>query len=282
MTKQRLLQVLQITLTLSLVIFIALKAQIFLDEVEWSKIPAVWPNIVLAAVFFAMGFCVLSHHWLLVAREIIPGITSRQRLAFFASQPYKYLPTSIFTLSFRALYAKKLGMSVGDSSKAQVIENLNIVGAAFVLASITWVMALNLTNGLILVALLGIIFAILWKNHHINIRIYKTKTVLHMRCWIKAFLLAMSAWFLVGVGFFCLATGLQENVSILNAIAATGYAFGAGILAVFAPGGIGVREVIFSSFGFVASTILVWRCITFVIDIVLGTISIWLIERSHR
>lgn len=106
MTKQRLLQVLQITLTLSLVIFIALKAQVFLENVEWSRIPGVWPNIILAAIFFAMGFCVLSHHWLLVAREIVPGITSRQRLAFFASQPYKYLPTSFFTLSFRALYAK--------------------------------------------------------------------------------------------------------------------------------------------------------------------------------
>ena len=281
MVRRRLLQLTQVVLTIALFAFILLKAQDFLEQVNWSSIAGVWPDIVLAACFFALGFGALSQHWLLVAREIVPTVSSRQRFAFFASQPYKYLPTSFFTLSFRALYAKELGMSVKDSSKAQLIENINIVAAAFLVASLAWLSAVDLFYGLLAVVGISIVFAFLWKNHHINIHLYKTNSILHMRCWIRAFMWAMLAWTLVGGGFFLLAVSLQENVTFLQAIAATGYAFGAGILAVFAPGGIGVREVIFSSFGFIASTVIVWRCITFVIDLVLGAISILLIRRSH-
>lgn len=281
MSKKRLFQAVQIALTIALIIFIAMKAQSFIAEVDWGSVRNVVPSIMLAALFFAMGYVVLAQHWLLVAREIVPKTPSRQRLAFFASQPYKYLPTSFFTLSFRALYAKKLGMSVRDSTKAQLVENMNIVASAFLIATVALVVLVDIRYGvLVLVGIAGV-FAFLWKNHHINIRIYKTDSVLHMRCWIKAFLLAMLAWFLVGVGFFLLATSLQANTTFLNSLIATGYAFGAGILAVFAPGGIGVREAIFSSFGFIASTVVVWRCITFVVDLLLGAISIALIRYSR-
>lgn len=276
-----LLRLLQIILTIGLIVFISVKAQDFLHQVEWSLIPSVWPHIIVSALLFTLGYFALAEHWLLVAREIIPNMTSRQRLAFFASQPYKYLPTSFFTLSFRALYAKKIGMSVKDSSKAQLIENGNIVSGALIIGGLAWIGLYSIAYLLLAMGIIILILVVLWKNHHINLHIRGTDAHLHIRCWIKAFLLCLLAWIAVGFGFFVLATGLQDEVSVFSSVAASGFAFGAGILAIFAPGGIGVREVIFSSFGFIASTVIVWRCITFLIDLILGAISIILIERSH-
>jgi uncharacterized membrane protein YbhN (UPF0104 family) len=70
-------------------------------------------------------------------------------------------------------------------------------------------------------------------------------------------------------------------VTILKGVAASSIATASGMMVIFAPGGIGVREAVFSWFGFVASTIIVWRCITFVVDIVMGVISIAMIARRH-
>jgi hypothetical protein len=191
----------------------------------------------------------LAQHWLLVAREIIPKISSNQRLAFFASQPYKYLPTSLFTLSFRAKYAKKLGMGLKDSSKAQIIENINMVGTALTLAGVLLLFFWSNLFGIVALASLGFFAVILWKNHHITIHIFKTGIKFHMRCWLKAVGWCLMAWSVIGCGLYVLAASLEPNVNIFKSIAASSLATGSGMLVIIAPGGIGVREAVFASFG---------------------------------
>jgi uncharacterized membrane protein YbhN (UPF0104 family) len=280
--KKRALQIIQTLLTIALIGIVAWKANDFLLTVDWNSIPAIWLQVIAAALLFLLGYIMLAEHWLLVAREIVPDLPAVHRLAFFASQPYKYLPTSFFTLSFRAHYAKKLGMSLKDSTKAQLIENINIVSGALLLGTITWFLMIDARVGIGLVVVLAIFFGLLWKYHHVDMHVGTAKLKLHMRCWIRGYLIVLAAWFVVGIGFYVLASALQPDVTWLKAIAATDYAFAAGIVAVFAPGGIGVRELVFTSFEFVASTVVVWRCITFVIDIVLGVVTIGLIARRQK
>ncbi len=280
--KKRALQIIQAILTLALILVVAWKANDFLVRVDWGMIPSAWFEVVIAAVLFLLGYVLLAEHWLLVAREIVPDLPAKHRLAFFASQPYKYLPTSFFTLSFRAHYAHKLGMSLKDSTKAQLIENINMVSGAVLLGTIAWYVFIDGRVGAMLLAVLGAFFALLWKYHHVDLHVGAAKIKLHMRCWIRGYLIVLAAWLIIGMGFYVLAHALQPDVDFLRAVAATEYAFSAGIVAIFAPGGIGVREFVFSSFGFVASTVIVWRCITFVVDILLGVGAITIVARDQQ
>lgn len=280
--KKRAVQIIQVILTLALIAIVVFKAKDFLVAVEWGRIPTIWPEMVTSAALFTVGYIMLAEHWLLVAREIVPELSSRHRLAFFASQPYKYLPTSFFTLSFRAHYARKLGMSLRESTKAQLIENINMVTGAVLLGTVALFLSLDVRVGVGMIAAISIFFALLWKYHHVDMHVGAAKLKLHMRCWIRAYLLVLAAWFVIALGFYILASSLQSHVGFLRAVAATEYAFSAGIVAVFAPGGIGVRELVFTTFGFAASTVIVWRCITFVVDIVLGVVAIGFIAKSRK
>lgn len=275
------LKYIEIILTVALLAFIAIKSQSFLKTVDWSRIPDIWFSILISAILFTIGYAMLAQHWLLVAREIIPKISSNQRLAFFASQPYKYLPTSLFTLSFRAKYAKKLGMGLKDSSKAQIIENINMVGTALILAGVLLLFFWSNLFGIIALASLAFFAVILWKNHHITIHIFKTGIKFHMRCWLKAVGWCLMAWSVIGCGLYVLAASLEPNVNIFKSIAASSLATGSGMLVIIAPGGIGVREAVFASFGFISSTIIIWRCITFAVDIIIGVLSIGVIARRR-
>ncbi len=277
--KKNLIKFVEISLTIALLVFVYMKAQEFAHLVEWQKVPGAFLEILTASMFFFLGYSVLSYHWLLVAREIQPSTPRKQQLAFFASQPYKYLPTSLFTLSFRAKYAKKLGMNVRESSLAQLIENANMVGSSLLYGALIWIYTIDIWLGLLLTATIVIIGVILWRHHHINIRLKGEHLTLHMRCWLKAISYCFFAWTLVGIGFFIIAFGIDGTPRLLSAISASSTAIGSGMLAIFAPGGIGVREVIFYYFGFSASVIIIWRCITFVIDIIIGIVAIAMIRR---
>lgn len=280
--KKNILKILEISLTSALLIFIIIKAQEFAHLIRWESIPNAFLEITLSAILFFLGYAALSYHWLLVTREIKPNTPSKQQLAFFASQPYKYLPTSLFTLSFRAKYAKKLGLNLLDSSKAQIIENVNMVGSSLIFGATVWLYAINFWYGIFVSLLVIAAGGILWRHHHITLRLKGEKVTLHLRCWIKAILWCFIAWTLVGLGFFVVASGIEGSLRLLPAVSASSIAIGSGMLAIFAPGGIGVREVIFYYFGFSLSVIILWRCITFIIDIMMGIIAIVWIERHQK
>lgn len=63
-------------------------------------------------------------------------------------------------------------------------------------------------------------------------------------------------------------------------IAANSIAFSLSILAVFAPGGIGVREAVYSFFSIAAVTVISWRILVFVMDFLVGIVSIFLIKKA--
>lgn len=277
---RKIINYLQLLLTVVLVVFIFAKAEEFLDRVDWQVITDNWPAVIFSGLIFVCGYVVLALHWLKVCRIIEPNASSKQKLAFFASQPYKYLPTSFFTFSSRANFAYKFGMSVKHSSQAQLIENLNLIGSALIIGGILILLNTQIVLGLFVIIIASLACVLLWNQR--SLKLPKTTFVLDLRQWLKSLAVVSLGWLIIGLGFFVMVIGLEGRVEPLLSIAASNLATGLGILAVFAPGGIGIRELVFHYLSFASGTILIWRLTTFTVDIVIGAWAGWAISRSQR
>src|SRR5665811_1633710 len=75
-----------------------------LKKTDFSGVVDNWWILTLAFVCFILFYTIMSFHWLKVCRIVEPSTKPIQTLAYFASQPFKYLPSSIFSFSFRSKY----------------------------------------------------------------------------------------------------------------------------------------------------------------------------------
>lgn len=277
---KKLINIIQLILTILLVVFIVAKAGDFLEKVDWQLIIDSWPFVLIAGAIFVCGYVVMAKHWLAVCRIVDPKASSSQILAFFASQPYKYLPTSLFTFSSRATFASKLGLGLKQSTEAQVIENINLIGSSLVSGLLLLIFIYNIWLGLVLSVVISIVCAAIWYKKSIKIPLIKYN--LDLRDWLKSLSIAAFGWLIIGFGFFVITSGIEGRFEPILSIAASDLATGLGILAVFAPGGIGVRELVFHYLSFASSTILIWRLTTFIVDIAIGIWAGFAISRSQR
>lgn len=275
---KKLLNYIQIALTLALIVFIFLKAGEFFEKVDWNAIASNWPSVIIAGVIFTLGYVFMAQHWAFVCRIITTKTGKKQWLAFFASQPYKYLPTSIFTFSSRATFAKRLGMDFRQSTEAQVLENINLIGTAIIIGFLFLLLQYNFLYALALTVLAGLIGLAVWTKDTVTIP--KLKVTIDLKKWLVSLSIVSAGWLIMGLGFFILVVGLENRIEPVLPIAANSLATGFGIMAVFAPGGIGVRELIFSYLSFASGTILTWRLTTFVVDILVGVWAGWTISRQ--
>jgi hypothetical protein len=208
-------------------------------------------------------------HWQKMCEIVNDGSGERQYLAFFASQPYKYLPSSIFSFSFRAKFAKDLGIGVKKSSIAQLLENADLVISGFFVAIIGYAYARSYWTGLVWFLLSGLSIVLIYffsKGTKINIKNMRIRPDF----LIKAFITGVIGWVLAGTSFYILSQSLKQTLDIFDAISVNTLSYIAGLLAVFAPGGIGIREAVFSLFGIVPMLIIGWRILTFLVDMLAG------------
>lgn len=276
---KKIINYLQLLLTVILAVFIIFKAGDFLERVDWQVIASNWPIIIISGLIFLCGYILLAWHWLAVCRIVDNKTNPRQWLAFFASQPYKYLPTSIFTFSSRANFANKFGMSLKHSSEAQVIENINLIGSALAMGGILLLLSTYPWYGLAATLLAAMFCALVWQKR--SIKVPKLNLTIDLRDWLKTVAIVSLGWLIIGLGFFVIVMGLEGRFVPVLAIAASNLATGTGILAVFAPGGIGIRELVFHYLSFASGTILIWRLVTFTVDIVVGAWAGWTISRRR-
>ncbi|MDO8335903.1 MAG: hypothetical protein Q7T74_03940 [Candidatus Saccharibacteria bacterium] len=276
---KKLINYFQLFLTIVLVVFIISKAGDFLERVDWQAVLNSWPFILISAALFVCGYIILANHWLAVCRIIEPKASSKQTLAFFASQPYKYLPTSIFTFSSRATFAAKFGLGIKQSTQAQVIENFNLISSAIVSGGLLLLFRFNFWYGVVALAIITIACIVIW--HQRSVKIPFIKYNLDLQKWLKSLSIVTLGWLIIGFGFFVMTVGIEGRFEPILAVAASDLATGLGILAVFAPGGIGVRELVFHYLSFASGTILIWRLTTFMVDIVIGIWAGWTISRRQ-
>lgn len=227
----------------------------------------------LSFVAFLAFYAILSVHWLLVCRIVQQDVPRIQIGSFFASQPYKYLPTSLFTFSFRAKFSKQLGLSVRRSTYAQLMENLNIVGGGLIVGATFYLLDKGFLYAAAFVVFTVIVMVLLY-NRKTAMGIPIIRKTLPVHSMIVPLLVACLAWVVAGISFILIShsLGLSPNTWIAIAANALGYALS--ILAVFAPGGIGVRELVLVSFGMHGNAIIMWRILTFIADLSVGFVAV--------
>ncbi len=236
--------------------------------------------LVLSGFLYLACYGLQAWHSQLVCRTVDPSTPSRTWFSFFAAQPYKYLPSSLFTFSFRAKYAHDMGMPVKASSKAQIIEYTNLIISALALGGIIFLFNHSRPLGITLLFVLaaaGAAALVLRKT----VRIPKLAALSTHR---EAGLLALSAtgWTVAGLAFWASLVAVQAEVAVSEAVALNSLAFAISILAVFAPGGLGVREALFAANGIATPAVVLWRLVTVAVDAVAGAAAIAAVSLSKK
>lgn len=252
------------------------------SEAKFAAASINWLLISLAVVLFVVYYGLMSLNWLFSTRLFDKKSRRSQMLVFLASQPFKYLPTSLFVFSSRAVYGKKLGLNYKQSTIAQLFENASIFISNFYLFFIFYFFEYSYVLSL-LVAVIGVVGLIwIYKVGDFNLRIKNRKIEIESKS--ITFMLTSTAlgWLACGLSFVFLNLSLGINLEFNKVMAANMLAFSLSILAFFAPGGIGIRELVYEKFGLANIAIIYWRIVVFVMDMVLGVPAILLIRHKTR
>lgn len=280
-TLSKLLKVVNLILTIGVFYFAFKYGKNLLASADFSGLTNRWWALTLAFTFFGISYFIAAWHWLRICRLVDETTAAKQVVSFFASQPYKYLPSSLFTFSYRAKFARELGLSVKQSSLAQLIENFNLIGAALAVTILFYTLSYSFILGLTVLAA-GLLLATGLVRYDVIIPIFKTKRKILTRKLVPNFLLIMVSWVIAGAAFLLVNLGLGLSVNPWLMISANAAAYAVSILSVFAPGGIGVRELTLSFFSANNSSIVLWRLVTFVSDLVFGFGAITLLKTKFK
>lgn len=276
------LSVLNVLLTALVFVFAYQYGKELLQNANFEGLSSRWWALMLSVVMFLAFYMLASLHWSMICRLIDKKASKLQPAAFFASQPYKYLPTSIFTFSFRAKFAKALGTPIKESSYAQLLENFNILTSGIIVSGVFLLLYWNVLAGLLVI---GISFIAIYFLHRNKVEFklpILSKKVIPIYQLLPALLLITAAWVIGGIGFYFTAVALNNDADVRLMIAANAAAYVASILAVFAPGGIGVRELVLANFSVSNAAIVLWRIVTFAVDMISGLAGIVFIRRTTK
>ena len=261
-------QIVLIGLALALAVFS------FHEDGTSIKLTAVNPPLVVAAIFiYSIFFFLFSVHWAYALHIIEKRHLSRRHvLAFFASQPYKYLPSSIFSMSARSIYSKKVGASgISSTAKAQVLEYASIFGSGLLIIALA-------RTGLsfsIIAPICGLILVSLFlmnPGHYREAnRVYRYLTLLSI---------ALASWLVAGLSLYLTVHSVGSTISFSKAVYLNAATLLASLAAVFVPAGIGVREAIFFSQNVSTPAVLIWRALSVLVDLVGGLLAIYKINKQ--
>lgn len=235
---------------------------IALIRADYLVIPELYrPWLLLPAIAFAcIGFFLNGLSWTMAVRQAGYRITMRDGVTAHGLSIFtKYIPGKIWVIMGRAEYvAKTYGYSRKDMASFSLDAQLISIWSALLLGTIGvfLVKGLNLFGGGILALFSGLSLVIYTPFFHrvasrIMSRILKREVhipklpfrrVLNMIFW---YLLNWSAW---GTGFWFMAASMVPEMPGFQIIMAFPLAGSFGIMAVFAPGGLGVREGVIAGF----------------------------------
>lgn len=250
-----------------------------LDDDPFRDVDVQWPYMALCVGLFVAFYVLVSLNWIEAARITQPDVDQRQFAVFMASQPFKYMPSSVFIFSSRAVFAKRLGISLKNSSIAQLLENaaLGVANLSLfvVLTALRWHVGLGIAAGLVVVLVVAAVAAYGPEQFRVTLARPAIDVALPVAALLRMFVLCAVGWFLAGLAFVALHEGLSlDGYSTTSLLAANTIAFSASMLAIFAPGGIGVREFVYTQYNVAALPVLVWRIVVFAIDMVVGLFAV--------
>lgn len=204
------------------------------------------------------GAVVLLTYGLLVAawRAVIGGWG--ERLAYrpavriwTVSNLGRYLPGKVWSVAGLAVLAQREGVAAWAAVGAAVAMQAIAVGSGVAVAAATVPGTLSAPGALVAAAVAAATIAALAMPRVVALvgRITRRPGLRPMpvRAVVLAGTVTTVSWLAYGVGFWCLARGTLGNTSLGMAPAIGVFAAGyiTGLLALFAPGGVGVREAVF-------------------------------------
>jgi uncharacterized membrane protein YbhN (UPF0104 family) len=208
---------------------------------------------VLIFVVYKVNLCLLWH--LITIKN--NGAISLQKafVSWFYSLLGKYIPGKVFFLGARLYYYHQEGVSKKNITFCFLLENIcTLLGAAFLfIVSLLFIPNPVLQQYRLAVLLLlaaffiGVHPAVLDWVLNLPLRLLKKKTMkleIRYRDILQLVLLFIINWLIVGIGFYVLVHSFYpiELKFIFYVSGAFGLSIIIGILSLFAPSGIGVRE----------------------------------------
>jgi len=272
----RRVRVLAQLLLVAALFFVALKVRsiwhgshVELANVDWAALAG---SFVLAAVGTAAGALI----WLAILDGL--GVKPRLRWAglFFQAQLGKYIPGSVWQYAGRAAVARTNGIPVRPVGVSLGVE----FAAAAIAAGSMAGFLLGWWGALILVAIAVLLAA----------GGRPTRSRLPAFVTLRATLLYLPVWLLLGASFWLCARGLVAVPASDLALymGAFAVAWLAGLVAIYAPGGLGVREAVLVALlhgriGAADALVVAAasRLILILVDVLLAGISTTAIRRSR-
>jgi len=231
--------------------------------------------LILGVIFYVIFYIIMSIHWSLVLSIVErQNLKLTQTLAFFASQPYKYLPTSAFSISSRSIYSKKVGArNIASTAKAQLVEYASIfLSGLLVVALVKSNLSASITITLTIIIFISLLTTGLY-SYKITNPLYK---------YISLLFIIFCAWAVSGFSLFLIMHATGYFVSYSHAVYLNTATLIASLAAVLVPAGIGIREAILFGQNIGFSGVLVWRSVSVFVDVVTGALAILKINRKNK
>ncbi len=231
--------------------------QLRAQPLEWSIEPG-W--LILSAVLVWLMYALLIAAWRIMLTGWGRGLDfwSAARI-WTVSSLGKYLPGKVWAVAGMAVMAQRAGVGAGPATGSAIILQVLAIGTGAAVAALTgWTSLRTAYPGaeagltvLMLVSLVavGVLARPEWIRRAVRIAAPESTVSLTPPAGAVAFGIVANtvAWLGYGVALWLLARGLlpRAGLSLMSAIAVFTASYLAGFLALFAPGGIGVREGVF-------------------------------------
>jgi len=257
------------------VVLISVARNISSDDVRATGEIESVGSLVAGVFFFIVFYALLAMAWLRTARLYSPSASGRVAMSFFASQLFKYLPTSVFTVSARVKYSRDVGMKTGEAVKAALLDIAYLVATGLVVWGLFGGSRLTVA-----VVVLSIAVAVAWWPNIYALasrlpfagRVLPDVTPRRRDVGAIAALTTLG-WLAAGVSLFLVARGYAVSNSefdLYDGIAFNAVSYVASLLAVFAPAGLGVREALLLQANLPTHVVVSWRVVTTVVDVMVG------------
>jgi len=273
-TKHRWLRIVAYNLAFG-VVLISVTRRISTDDLRAAGDVENVGSLLAGVLLFVVFYCLVAMAWLRTARLYSPAANARVAMSFFASQLFKYLPTSLFTVSARVKYSRDAGMKTGEAVKAVLIDMAFVVATGLVVWGL-------FSGSRLTVALLVLSIAVAvawWPNlYALASRLPFAGRVLpdvtpRRRDVGAIAALTTLGWLAAGASLFLVARGYAVSNSefgLYDGIAFNAVSYVASLLAVFAPAGLGVREALLLQANLPTHVVVSWRVVTTVVDVMVG------------
>jgi uncharacterized membrane protein YbhN (UPF0104 family) len=220
-------------LLLAGLVFVVLRLRSIWRDSELSLGQVRWTYIAIAVATAACGVVASSFIWLAILERLRVATQPAWAGIFLQAQVAKYVPGSFWQYAGRTALAQSRGIPLRATAKSLPIE----LGASAAAAGIFAICFLGWWGVVGLAVIFGVLFVL-------DLALDRSRLVL--RAALRATFLYGVVWLLIGTSFWMTArafvTVQADDVPQYFAAFATAWLIG--LVAIYAPGGIGVREAV--------------------------------------